>query len=220
RRARTPVVPKSKTRSPAPKAPSPSQTSESELRSEADFQVVECSIIEENFVSRFQPQTDRSPEALKAGTRIYGQVRATIADAGNGVANRAGGYRGICSREVNKSNLTRHEKFERAGGLELRTEQSGQRAHPGGHKLGADTIVEGTGEVAFEVIVHLGFDLREMTHIETGASAKSHKGGGVRRCRAKAEVVGEDSHLTVVIVSPSLLRCKPGWRSNQHTQMA
>src|SRR5439155_9353347 len=85
--------------------------SESELRSEADFQVVECSVVEENFVARFQPQTERSPEALKAGTRIYGQVCATIADAGNGVANRAGSYRGICFREVNKSNLTRHEKF-------------------------------------------------------------------------------------------------------------
>jgi hypothetical protein len=62
---------------------------------------------------------------------------------------------------------------------------------------GSHSIRKSRGEVAFEVIRHLGFDLHVAAHVETRASADTHE-IDVRAGTAQIEVVRENSDFDVI----------------------
>jgi len=71
-------------------------------------------------VSHLDSQTERSPEPLKTGSWVYGEMGSTTADAGNRIAYGSRRY-GAALGEIDESKLPGHEELEWTGRLKLRS---------------------------------------------------------------------------------------------------
>ena len=73
-----------------------------------------------------------------------------------------------------------------------------QGAQADADQLRRNAVRECGGEIAFEIVSHLGFDLHTASHVESRAAAHSDK-IYVRMGRGQVEVVGKSADLDVVV---------------------
>ena len=116
--------------------------SEAEGGAEGDAEVVVGSVVDPDLVAGFDAEAQRTGRRLDAAARIGGEVGGAVSElrerAGEG---RSGGCV-IAIAEFDEAGLGGDEGADRAGGLELRAEESGERPQVAGEGGAGDYIHE------------------------------------------------------------------------------
>ncbi len=169
------------------------------MRAKCNSQIIEHSIIYVDLVADIQPQTNRTPKAFHTSARIGGEPGGSIIDAITDIHD-TGTDTGIRGTEINQSHFSGEENSERArtSKLKLGSKQGGNWTKARAHKRGSASGRSSGREVPFKVIIHLGFDRGERTHIEGNSSANANKVGG-RTIRGETEIISEDSDFGVIV---------------------
>jgi hypothetical protein len=186
-----------------------------EMRAKCNSQIVENSVIDINLVADIQPQTNRTPKSFHTSAGIRGEPGGSIIDAITDIHDTSTDT-GIGRTEINQSHLSGEENSERArtSKLKLGSKQGGNWTKARAHKRGSASGRSSGREVPFKVIIHLGFDRGERTHIEGNSSANTNKVGGWTT-RGETEVISEYSDFRVIVCA---LRHHEGGRGQTDTQ--
>ena len=170
---------------------------EAEHWAESGPEVVSAAVVEVNFVADFKPQSERTHKAFHAPARIESELCVTVRDR----PQRTGKSRqrsAVGRIKVHKTDLPGHKKTDWTGSLKFWPEQPSQRASLGPHEIGSDAVIEGTSEVAAEIVSHFGFQLDIAVHVERDVATNADK-IDLRSGRAEAEEIGECAYLNVIL---------------------
>jgi hypothetical protein len=170
---------------------------ETELRSEADPQIVMNAVVEKDIVSDFGAKPDRSGKSFDTSARIDREIRVRAQAYG---VHESRGRALVRNAEILEPDLAGHEEPKRSGtGLQLGTEESVEGPEPGGDVGRGDAIVESRRVIAFEVVGHFGFDLGVSRHTDGGPATDSEEVGGVRTWIGEAKVIRKRARLKMVL---------------------
>lgn len=172
---------------------------EAELWTERDPHVVASSTVEEDVVSDFSPQPDRSCKSLNSCRWIQGEVRGAVAQTDR--ALEAGGDAVVGDGEIIESDLAGYEEAKGSRTrLELRAEETVQCSQPGVHDSRRDAIAERVRIVPLEVVGHFCFQLDAGPEAEGRAPAEANKVAGRAGIR-KPIIVRENTDLPVIHIA-------------------
>src|SRR5215467_7537337 len=159
-------------------------------------------MIEVDFVTGFQANSERSPESFDTSTGIDRQLRVAIIDRVKRSNEPLAGTL-IRAAEADDPDFSGCERFEMpAAGLEFRTEQSMQDSRLGANRREAASVLNIVGKGLLEVVGHFRFQLHVLGDVKSRASAQPEE-IHVNVVPVQSKVVCEGSYFDVLI---SLLR--------------